>query len=131
MTLTEAIALQPAWVNYWVTWLLVGAYILPLSLLIWRQTRIAAIVTLTTSILAAMVMEWLYAQVGFVKLLGLPHVIFWTPTAIFLAWQLKHKDLSKWPRNIMAIVLLTITISLAFDYLDVARYILGERQTLV
>ena len=36
-----------------------------------------------------------------------------------------------WPRRILSLVILTILVSLAFDYVDVIRYLLGERAPLV
>ena len=45
MTLQDALATQPAWVQVWVMWLFIGAFVLPLGLLIWRRTRIAGIAT--------------------------------------------------------------------------------------
>lgn len=127
MTLQEAIALQPAWVGYWLKWLFFGAYVLPLALLIWRQSRIAAIASIAAAIAGAFGTEWLYDNMGYVKLLGLPHIIVWTPLAIYLWSQIRRTDMPKWPRWIMIVVLVSISISLAFDYADVLRYWLGER----
>jgi hypothetical protein len=36
----------------------------------------------------------------------------------------------RWPRRIIAVVLATIAVSLAFDYVDALRYLLGERTPL-
>lgn len=127
MTLDEALALQPAWVTLWLNVLLFGAFILPLALLIWRQTRITALVTLATSVLAGITINMLYAQMGYVKLLGLPHILLWTPLAVYLYLQTTRPELSLWPRQIIWFILATITISLAFDYVDVLRYLLGDR----
>ena len=104
-----------------------GALALPLVLLIWRQTRVAAIVTLVTGIAGGFFVGWLYDKMGYVKLLGLPHIIFWTPAAIYLFLQLRRTDLPKWSRWIMMVVLGTIVVSLAFDYTDALRYLLGNR----
>lgn len=127
MTLHQAIALQPKWIGYWLDWLLFGAFILPLALLIWRQSRIAAIVTVAASVIGAFGVAWLYGQLGYVKLLGLPHIVLWTPLAYYLFMQTKRADIPRWPRRIIVVVLATILISLAFDYADVLRYALGER----
>jgi len=75
MTFNEAIALQPAWVGMWLNILLFGAFILPVSLLIWKQTRITAIITVVASVVGGMATQWLFGQMGYVKLLGLPHII--------------------------------------------------------
>lgn len=127
MTLEEAIALQPAWVGYWLNWLLVGTLLLPLVLMIWRQSRLAAAVTIVATLLGGGGVTVLYNAMGYVKLLGLPHVILWTPVAYFLWRQVSREDIPVWPRRIMWVVLATILVSLAFDYTDVIRYLLGER----
>jgi len=131
MTLQEAIAQQPAWIGYWLKWLVFGAFILPLMLLIWRQTRIAAVAAIVAGVAGAFATGWLYDQMGYVKLLGLPHIVVWTPLAVYLFMLLKRPDVPAWPKRIIVVVLATILISLAFDYADVARYQLGERAPLV
>jgi len=131
MTLQEAIAQQPAWISYWLKWLAFGAFILPLALLIWRQTRIAAVGAIVAGVVGAFATGWLYDQMGYVKLLGLPHIVVWTPLAVYLFILLKRQDVSTWPKRIIVVVLATILISLAFDYTDVARYLVGERTPLV
>ena len=131
MTLEQAIAQQPAWIGYWLNWLLFSAFILPLVLLIWRQTRIAAIVTVATGIAGAFSIGWLYDKLGYVKLLGLPHIVFWTPLAVYLVMLMRRADMPVWPRRILAVVLASILVSLVFDYVDVLRYLLGERQASI
>lgn len=126
MTLQDAIALQPAWLNIWLNWMMIGGFIAPLALLIWRETRLAAIVTLIAGVLSAFGVSYLFDTMGYVKLLGLPHILFWTPAA-YLLWKTSKQQLPKYARPILWIVLGTILVSLAFDYTDVIRYILGER----
>jgi riboflavin transporter FmnP len=130
MTLQEAIAQQPAWIGYWLKWLLFGAFILPLALLFWRQSRVAGIVAVAASLTGALGTNWLYNQMGYVKLLGLAHIIVWTPLAIYLVYQIRRADMPKWPRWIIGVVLVSILTSLAFDYTDALRYLLGERTPL-
>jgi hypothetical protein len=131
MTMQEAIALQPQWVQLWLNWMMIGAFILPLGLFIWKQTRVTAVYILLSDVLAAFSTDWLYNKLGYVKLLGLPHLFLWTPLAIYLYLQLKRTDIPKYARWIIIVVLATITVSLAFDYTDVARYVLGNRGAVV
>lgn len=131
MSLGEAMALHgPAWISVWLKILLFGAFILPLSLLIWRQTRITAIVSVAASLLGMVGTGWLFAQMGYVKMLGLPHILVWTPLAVYLITKIKTPDIPQAPRIIMCVILAVIAVSLAFDYVDVARYLLGERTSL-
>ena len=127
MTLPEAIAQQPAWVGIWLNVLMVCAILLPLSLFIWRLSRSSATAILIANVLSFAGINWMYGQLGYVKLLGLPHVVFWTPIVILLMIKMRKDDMPEWPRGIMAIVTIAMLISLAFDYTDVARYLLGER----
>lgn len=127
MTFNEAMALQPMWVQIWLNVLLLGVFVLPLGFLFWRQSRIAGVVTIAASLIAAFAIMWMYDQLGYVKLLGLPHVILWTPVALYLWRQIRRADMPAWPRRLMSISLAIMAISLAFDYVDVARWVLGER----
>ncbi len=127
MTFNEAMALQPAWVGIWLNVLLLGAFIMPLALFIWRETRLTALITLIASILAAVSINLMYMQMGYVKLLGLPHLILWGPLVFYYLAQFRRADLPIWPRRIMWFILIVIAISLAFDVFDVLRYILGDR----
>ncbi|QXT38900.1 hypothetical protein [Gymnodinialimonas ceratoperidinii] len=127
MTFNEAVALQPMWVQIWLNVLFAGAFVLPLGFLIWRESRLAGVLTLGASVLAALATTWMYGQMGYVKLLGLPHIILWTPLAVYLWRQIRRADMPLWPRRLMSVTLVIIVISLLFDYADVARWILGER----
>ncbi len=127
MTFQDAVAHQPLWVRLWLVWLLFGAGALPLALFIWKQSRKVALAALIANIPAGLGTAWIYQLMGYVKLLGLAHIIFWTPLAVYLYMQLKRSDLPNWPRWIIILVLATIAISLAFDYSDALRYLLGER----
>lgn len=130
MTFEQAIATQPQWISYWLNWLLFGVLILPLSLLIWRKSIAAGLATVLATAAAGFGTDWLFNQMGYVKLLGLPHILIWTPLAIYLFTQIRRRDMPVWPRRIIMVVLATVLISLAFDYTDLVRYILGERAPL-
>lgn len=76
-------------------------------------------------------MMWLYDQVGYVRLLGIVHVVIWTPLAIYLWQRLKNAEIVVPFRQIIWVFLATMVVSLAFDYADVVRYLLGERGSMV
>lgn len=127
MTLSEAVATQSPALRLWVLWLTVVIVAAPPILLVFRQSRRDGVVMLVASAGTLVFMQLLYAQVGFVRLLGLPHVLIWTPLAVYLGLRLRKGRLTGLPRVTAWVALLTILISLAFDYVDVARWILGER----
>jgi hypothetical protein len=130
MTLEQAILQQASWVIWWFRWLVVGAFMLPALLLFGRETRIAALAAIAAAIAAGFAINWMYEEMGYVRILGLPHIVLWTPLAVYLSRLLRDPDLPAWPRGITFIVLATIMVSLAFDYNDALRYLLGERAPL-
>jgi hypothetical protein len=131
MTLPEAMAAHgPAWLGVWLNILLLGGFILPLALLIWKPTRVAAVLCIIAGVLSAVGVGLMYDALGYVKILGLPHIVLWTPLAIYLWRKLKDPQVTKAPRIIVSLILATIVISLAFDYTDAVRYIAGERTPL-
>ena len=130
MTLGDAMANQAAWLNVWLPILMFGSLILPLALLIWKSSRIAGLAAIAAGLLSFVAISWMYEQLGYVKLLGLPHVLFYTPVVIYFISRLRGGKLPKIARWLMMASLVIILISLAFDYTDVARYILGNRTPL-
>jgi hypothetical protein len=131
MTLNEAIATQPAWVGMWLMVLLAGAFVAPLILLIWKASRKAGIITFIASLLAGFGVQLMFDAMGYVKLLGLPHLILWVPIVVFLMAQQARGDMPNWPRRIIWFITAIICISLVFDFIDVVRWVLGERAPLV
>ena len=128
MTLNEAMAAHgPSWLSIWMPILFAGAFVLPLALLIWKPTRLTAIICVAAAILGAVTTNMLFMKMGYVKLLGLPHIIFWTPLVIYLFSMMRKPAVAKPAKVIMVIISVVICISLAFDYIDVIRYLLGER----
>jgi hypothetical protein len=130
MSFVDAVAAQPLWVKYWLYWLSFGGFALPVILLAWRETRKPALVTLGGILLSAFPVLWIYSQLGYVKLLGLGHLIFWTPGVLYLFAEIKSVRLPPWPRRIMVVAAVTLAVSLAFDLTDTVRYVLGERTPL-
>ncbi len=130
MTFEEAIATQPGWIFWWLNALFLGAYVLPVSLLIWRATRITGAITVAASFASGYALNLMFNSMGLVRLLGLPHILLWTPLVIYLIAQLRRPDIPKLPRWIMIIIIGFLLVSLAFDYADLMRYMLGERAPL-
>ncbi len=131
MSLEEAIATQPSWVQWWINWMgivIVGSMI---ALLFSKTTRRDSAVILVTSLAVFFLMMWLYQQVGFVRLLGIVHVVIWTPLAIYFWRRLRNPAIATPFRQVIWVFLATIIVSLMFDYVDVVRYLLGERESMV
>ncbi|ETX28501.1 hypothetical protein [Roseivivax isoporae] len=131
MTFSEAVAELPDIVRIWVLWLTVVMFVVPLVLALFRETRMAGYVALAASFVLAVAMNLFYAQVGMVRLLGLPHILVWTPLLIWLAPKLRAPGVRRLPRALLALFCLTILVSLVFDYVDVIRWIAGDRASLI
>ena len=69
----------------------------------------------------------MYWMVGYVRLLGLSHVIWWTPLVIWLIAQLRNNEYTGKFGLWLKVLLITNLASLVIDYLDVARWLMGER----
>ena len=131
MTLSEAIATQGPALRIWVAWMGVAMVATPVILLAYKDSRRDGIVAAGALVANLMFMQWLYGQVGYVRLLGLPHVMIWTPLAAYLWLRLRQGDLPRLPRIAATVFLITMLISLVFDYVDVARWLLGDRASLL
>ena len=76
-------------------------------------------------------MEYLYQQYGYVRLLGLAHIVFWTPV---YAWIFTHrKDYAAYPyfSKFVPFYLVMAGISLTIDVIDLLRYALGETGSMI
>lgn len=76
-----------------------------------------------------LVMVIVYRQYGFVRLLGLGHVLPWTPFCLWLAFRLVngHYD-SRSSFGLWIISVLTLnSLSLVIDYWDIWRFFRGEK----
>ncbi len=78
------------------------------------------------------VMTVIFSKFGFVRLLGLGHVLFWTPLCIWLLTRLQdgQYDLAVGLKTWVYCVLVVNILSLLIDYADVIRYLRGERSAL-
>jgi len=114
----------PQWVQHWVDFMgLVLILAIPFAF-VRIEARWAVLVMFLT--LPAMIA--LHSAVGFIRLLGIVHVVIWTPFVIYLwrrrnNWRVKETLSGKW----IVLLFATMIVSLAFDYADVARWLLGER----
>ena len=121
---------QPPLVTYWVFWLAFISTISWIVVLFSKQTWLDAAILFVVGGLVTSWMQWIYATEGFVRLLGLPHVVLWTPLLVYLGYRVSRVDYKAPFRQVMYVLIASITISLLFDYVDVARYLLGEREPL-
>ena len=131
MTFDEALTTQDQWIQFWIMFMgvvILGSIII---LLFSKATRMDAAIIAIAMIAVYPAMLWLYDQVGFVRLLGIVHIIFWGPLVVHLFRRLVDATIITPFRQVIWLLLATLCISLAFDVTDVARYLLGERASMV
>lgn len=126
----DVLMLSPV-IIVWSGWMFGLSVIAPIVLLLfpgeWRDRIVVAAASAAVIVLTPL---W-HAQVGYVRLVGLPHILIWTPLAVYLYRRRLHFA-APWPvRWTVAALMATIVVSLGFDYVDILRYLLGERAPLV
>lgn len=132
MPFNEAMfTLATGWMTVWLYWMAFAIIVTPLVLVFSKATRLDAAIVLLTNIAMLVGMGWLYEQMGYVRLMGIVHVILWTPLLIYLFRRAKNGEMPLLCRLTMWMFAATLAVSLAFDYTDTARYLLGERDSMI
>lgn len=114
-------ALPIGW-RLWVFWLMA---INSVCFLFLRQAvaRVIAVAWMG-NVITMMSMYWI---LGYVRLLGLSHVLWWTPLFLWLIPKIRREppggNLGLW----LKLLVISDLASLAIDYIDVIRYALGDR----
>jgi hypothetical protein len=124
---TLASGLQTVWL-YWMSFAII---VTPLVLIFSKVTRLDAVIVLLTNIAMLVGMGWVYEQMGYVRLMGIVHVILWTPLFVYLFLRAKKGEMPLLCRLVIWMFVATLAVSLVFDYTDVARYLLGERDSMI
>lgn len=119
----SAMQAGPVWVYYWVVFM--GAVFM-LSIPFAFKNKQARIILMATLIFAPILMMVLYAKFGYARILGLGHIVAWSPALYMLLksrqdWPPKTTLARKW----LILTLAVMVISLVFDITDVARYVMG------
>lgn len=121
--ITALRTLPPVW-QIWVLLLFVVNAVAPLAFLGTIEAKVAIVAVM----LGGAIMMVLFRYLGFVRLMGLGHIIPWTPLVIWLWTRLPPTGAAgafgKW----MILVIVVNSLSLVVDYVDVVRYIAGDRK---
>ena len=127
--LNAAIAMQSAWLQAWVMVLVVVNLAAALFLVVRRDgkfsLRVEALAILVSFFAAGAFMGWLYDQVGYVRLLGLPHLLFWMPVYVWLVIKFRRNEFTPPFKQYLILYFLIAGASLVLDLIDVLRYLLG------
>ena len=121
--LMEGIMSMPLGWQAWVFWMMI---VNTASIFFLKHTE--ARICLAVWIPNGITMMLLAEQMGYVRLLGLSHIVWWTPLVIYLFMRRKEIDLKTPVGKWLVALLVTISLSLVIDYIDVARYIAGDRE---
>ena len=126
--LSAAIAMQAPWLQAWVMVLVVVNLAAALFLVAKRDgnftLRIEALAILISFFAAGAFMGWLYEQVGYVRLLGLPHLVFWLPVYLWLVVKFRRNEFTPPFKQYLMLYFLVAGISLVLDFVDLVRYLL-------
>lgn len=130
MTLNDAIAAGPTWLQAWVG-LLILSHVAALPFAFGREEgaikfRAECAAIFVSFIAAAIAMNWLHETYGYVRLLGLAHLIFWTPAFVWVMTKRAAIGASSWYGRYIHAYLLIAGTSLVIDAIDVIRYALGD-----
>jgi hypothetical protein len=113
---------QPWWLIVWLAWL---GFVNVASLAFWKEIEARWIFAAFVG--AVLLTTALYELNGYNRFLGLGHVVFWTPLMFYLYQRLSNvvgpRLFETWLRVLMA----TNSLSLVIDYVDVFRYLMGDR----
>jgi hypothetical protein len=132
MTFNEAMfSSATGWILVWLYWLGYAIVLTPVILAFSKATRRDALIVLLTNISVVAAMGWLYEQIGYVRVLGIVHVILWTPLFVYLFGRAKNGEMTLPFRLVIWLFVATLAVSLVFDYVDVVRYLLGERDSMI
>lgn len=133
-TLNDAIATEPMWLQAWV-YTLVLTHLIAILFVVARAdgkwlVRYEPMAILVSFIAAGVFMGWLYEQVGYVRLLGLAHLVFWTPAFVWVFLRRKAIGTASIFGKYIVLYLVIAGISLFIDLIDVIRYFLGDGELL-
>ena len=89
--------------------------------------RPEALAILIAFFAAASLMEYLYGLYGYVRLLGLAHLLFWTPVYAWIYFRRRplHPPSQSLFGKYLVVYLVINGISLVIDVVDVTRYFIG------
>ena len=120
----DLMANSPDWVLIWLQ-VLIGVLALSVLFVPFRPEARAILVGTLMGIGMTIV---IYAQFGFTRILGVGHILFWTPTLFYMLSLQGTASVEKtWFSRWLWLAIAVMAVSLALDYSDLVRYLLGER----
>ncbi len=129
-TLNDAMAAGPAWLQAWIL-VLVVTNLVALLFVVGRRdgafrVRVEPIAILVSFFAAGMFMTWIFGQVGYVRLLGVAHLVFWGPVWVWVLSRRRAIGTADVFGKYVHLYLGVAGVSLVIDVIDVIRYALGD-----
>ncbi len=113
----------PLPLHLWIGWLALICFVVPCLFIRRREARvILGLQACNLIFIVAIALAF-----GLVRLTSLAHVVFWTPMAVYAIRWIPVTERSSAFGLWLRVFALTVLVSLAMDYVDVARYLLGDR----
>lgn len=133
-TLNAAIATEPVWLQAWVA-TLVLTHLIALAFVVAREQgawrlRAEPLAIFASFIGSTLCISWLYDVVGYVRLLGLAHLVFWTPVFVWVFMRFRATGSQSVFGKYLLAYLVIAGISLVIDVVDVVRYLMGDGDLL-
>jgi len=122
MGLIAELLQQPWWLLIWLIWL---GFVNVASIAFWSEVEARWV--LAAFVGAFLLMMALYELNGFNRFLGLGHIVFWTPLLFYLYQRLTNVIGPRLFETWLRVLLATNGLSLVIDYVDVFRYLMGDR----
>ena len=119
--LIDRIAEGPQWVYWWTRVIDASNWLLVLFAFYDRRARWALLAWVVNIVLILS----LYNMFGYVRVLGLSHIIAWTPLLIYLLNKRQPFQSENWAGRYLYWFMAVISVSLIFDYIDLFRYFTG------
>lgn len=134
LTLGEAMATEPNWLQAWVL-VLVVTHLAAVFFVAYRKegkwlVHYESLAIVASFMASGAFMNWLYGQVGYVRLLGLAHLVFWTPAFVWILTRRKAIGFDSLFGKYIAVYLVVAGVSLGIDLVDVIRYFIGDGELL-
>lgn len=115
----------PAWVQAWLSLILVPVNLLPFLLLETPTGRAGALATGVVMIGGLPIM---LAERGMSKLMSVSHLIAWIPLVVLLiTWLAQGRPMGAAETALALSLVVVNTISLGFDVVETVRWCLGDR----
>jgi hypothetical protein len=90
------------------------------------KVRAEPIGILISFFVAAAIMNWMYGEFGYVRLLGLAHLIAWLPVYAWIVTRRSGIGLQSVFGKYIHTYLVVAGLSLIIDLIDVIRYLSGD-----